>query len=71
MVALNPHPPNPAVEIIGDPTTGQGPVNLRYGLKEVALQKLIGPQAIELGRRCQEESATQHVTVRLGGRVEP
>ena len=42
LVGLNPQPPQPAYERIGDPEKDQGPVKLRYGLKEVVLQRWAG-----------------------------
>ena len=42
LVGLNPQPPQPAYERIGDPEKNKGPVKLRYGLKEVALQRWAG-----------------------------
>ena len=38
-VGLNPQPPSPAYEPIGDPQKNEGPVRVRYGLKEVALHR--------------------------------
>ena len=39
LVGVNPQPVEPAFERIGDPARDEGPVRVRYGLKEVALLK--------------------------------
>jgi hypothetical protein len=36
-LTANPHPPNPKSEVIGDPTTGEGPVEATYSLVQVRL----------------------------------
>jgi hypothetical protein len=40
LVGMNAMPVNPEFERIGDPALGKGPASLRYGLKEVVLEKL-------------------------------
>ncbi len=42
LVGVNPQPVVPAFERIGDPEADEGPARVRYGLKEVALEKLDG-----------------------------
>lgn len=39
LVGVNPQPVTPAWERIGDPSKNEGPVRVRYGLKEVTLEK--------------------------------
>lgn len=42
MVGINPQPPDPDRERIGDPARNEGPLLVRYGLQEVALEKWDG-----------------------------
>jgi hypothetical protein len=39
LVGVNPQPPQPTFERIGDPAKNEGPVSVRYGLQEVGLLK--------------------------------
>ncbi|MGB1250220.1 MAG: hypothetical protein ACPG8W_06260 [Candidatus Promineifilaceae bacterium] len=42
LISVNPQPPTPQRERIGDPENNEGPVLVRYGLKEVVLAKRDG-----------------------------
>jgi hypothetical protein len=40
-IGVNPQPADPEYEQIGDPEKGEGPVKVRYGLKEISLAKWV------------------------------
>ncbi len=42
LISVNPQPPSPDRERIGDPDKNEGPVLIRYGLKEILLEKRNG-----------------------------
>ncbi len=50
LIGVNPQPVDPESEYerIGDPEKDEGPVRVRYGLKEVALDKLVGGSWIQV-----------------------
>jgi hypothetical protein len=51
LVGNNPQPPNPAEERIGDPKLNQGPAKVKYVLKGVALEKLVGTTWTAVARK--------------------
>ncbi len=58
LVGVNAQPVSPPYEIIGDPEQEEGPVKVRYGLKEVALEKQDGGNWQVVARK----AATYNVT---------
>jgi len=51
LVGINAQPVVPEWERIGDPAKNEGPVQVRYGLKEVALDKYVGGSWVSVARK--------------------
>jgi hypothetical protein len=60
LVGVNAMPVNPEFERIGDPATGQGPAKVRYGLKEVLLEKLKIENGVESWEKVARKGTTSN-----------
>lgn len=57
LVGVNPHPPSPSYERIGDPAKNEGPTRVRFGLKEVSLDRFVGSTWVTVARKADTANA--------------